>query len=76
MPTPLEYDGNFSQTRITNGTIQPIIDPNTGQQFPGNIIPANRINALGQKMPRLLPQANGVPILRSARSGPRTRWTT
>ena len=68
---PARYDGNFSQTRITNGTIQPIIDP--GQQFPGNIIPANRINALGQKMLRLLPQANGIPILRSARSGPRTR---
>jgi hypothetical protein len=60
MPTALEYNGDFSQTRITNGTIQPIIDPTTGLQFPGNIIPANRINALGQKMLRLLPQANGI----------------
>ena len=30
------------------------------QQFPGNIIPADRINPLGQKMLRLLPQANGI----------------
>ena len=32
--------GISRQTRITNGTIQPIIDPLTGQQFPGNRIPA------------------------------------
>ena len=31
MPTALEKAGNFSQTRITNGTIQPIIDPTTGR---------------------------------------------
>ena len=30
MPTALEKIGDFSQTRITNGTIQPIIDPLTG----------------------------------------------
>ena len=60
MPTALEYNGDFSQTRVTAGTIQPIIDPITLQQFPGNIIPADRINPLGQKMLRLLPQANGI----------------
>ena len=60
MPTALEYNGDFSQTRVTAGTIQPIIDPTTGVQFPGNIIPANRINPLGQRMLRLLPQANGI----------------
>jgi Carboxypeptidase regulatory-like domain/TonB-dependent Receptor Plug Domain len=60
MPTALEKMGDFSQTRITNGTIQPIIDPRTGLPFPGNVIPANRISPLGQKMLNLLPTANGV----------------
>ena len=60
MPTALEKMGDFSQTRITNGTIQPIIDPLTGLPFPGNVIPASRINLLGQKMLNLLPTANGV----------------
>jgi outer membrane receptor protein involved in Fe transport len=60
LPTALERAGDFSQTRITNGTIQQIIDPETGQAFPGNIIPANRINPLGAAMLNLLPQPNGV----------------
>ena len=60
MPTALEKMGDFSQTRITNGTIQPIIDPFTGLPFPGNMIPANRISVLGQKMLNLLPTANGI----------------
>jgi hypothetical protein len=70
MPTGLEYNGDFSQTRITNGTIQPIIDPLTGAQFPGNRIPAagtpgcgvqfSCIDPLGQRMLRILPEANGI----------------
>jgi hypothetical protein len=55
MPTALEKMGDFSQTRITNGTIQPIIDPLTGLPFPGNVIPGNRISLLGQKMLNLNP---------------------
>src|SRR5205807_7134344 len=60
MPTALEKGGDFSQTRITSGAIQPIIDPLTGLQFAGNVIPANRISPLGQKMLALLPTANGI----------------
>ena len=60
MPTALEKAGDFSQTRITNGTIQPIIDPNTLAPFPGNVIPANRINSLGQRMLNQLSTANGI----------------
>src|SRR2546427_1408174 len=60
LPTALKRLGDFSQTRITNGTIQPIIDPRTGLPFPGNIIPADRISPLGQKMMGLLPTPNGV----------------
>jgi Carboxypeptidase regulatory-like domain/TonB-dependent Receptor Plug Domain len=65
MPTALEKAGDFSQTRVTAGTIQPILDPlnvvnGVAQPFPGNVIPANRISALGQKMLNILPTANGV----------------
>jgi Carboxypeptidase regulatory-like domain len=59
LPTDQERRGDFSQTRQTNGQILPIIDPRTGQQFPGNIIPADRINSTGQKLLNLLPMPNG-----------------
>ena len=62
-PTALERQGNFSQTRLTTaganyGTVQPIIDYLTGQPFPGNIIPQNRINATGQALLNLLQMPN------------------
>jgi hypothetical protein len=60
LPTERERLGDFSETRVTNGTIQPIIDPQTGQQFPGNVIPANRINPIGQKLLALLPKPNNI----------------
>ena len=70
LPTELERQGDFSQTRITNGTIQPILDPLTGRQFAGNVIPAagtpgcgvqfSCISSLGQRMLNLLPQPNGT----------------
>jgi hypothetical protein len=60
LPTAAERGGDFSQTRITNGSVQPIVDPLTGQPFPGNIIPQNRIHPMGQRMLNLLPPPNGV----------------
>ncbi|MPZ20795.1 MAG: hypothetical protein GEV06_23230 [Luteitalea sp.] len=60
LPTAAELAGDFSQTRITNGSIQPIVDPLTGRPFPGNIIPPNRIHPMGQKMLSLLPVPNGI----------------
>jgi hypothetical protein len=60
LPTALERNGDFSQTRLPNGDIQPITDPLTGQPFPGNIIPASRINQMGQQMLNLLPMPNGI----------------
>ena len=71
LPTALERAGDFSQTRITNGTIQPIIDPQTGQQFPNNVIPADRISPLGQTMLNLLPMPNGILNL-----APGQQWTS
>jgi Carboxypeptidase regulatory-like domain/TonB-dependent Receptor Plug Domain len=59
LPTELERRGDFSQTRQSNGSILPIIDPRTGQPFPGNIIPQDRINTMGQRLLNLLPMPNG-----------------
>ncbi len=77
LPTALERAGDFSQTRQSNsnpainGTLQPIIDPRTGVQFPGNVIPADRINVLGQKMLNLLPAPNGILNLQAGEE-----WTS
>jgi outer membrane receptor protein involved in Fe transport len=55
--TPQQRQGNFS------GTPTPIIDPTNGVQFPGNIIPADRlnpvsVNIINRYMP--LPNTSGV----------------
>jgi hypothetical protein len=52
VPTALEVGGNFSQTRDGNGAAITIRDPLTGQPFPGNVIPANRLTASGQALLR------------------------
>ncbi len=56
LPTALEKQGNFSQSSVT------IYDPLSSQvstqprtPFPGNIIPANRINPIGQNLINVLP---------------------
>lgn len=53
VPTPQEIQGNFSDLGTT------IRDPLTGQPFPGNIIPANRINAIGAAVASYYPAPNG-----------------
>jgi hypothetical protein len=54
VPTSLERRGDFSQTR--SGTTPVIIyDPLTHQPFPGNIIPANRINPVAAKILSYVP---------------------
>jgi hypothetical protein len=62
-PTDLERMGDFSQTYRTTssnyGTVQPIIDPETDKPFPGNIIPPDRINPIGQAMLNLMQKPNG-----------------
>ncbi len=74
-PTALERQGDFSQTFFGNangpgqGTLVSIINPDTGQPFPGNKIPLScagipgcvngYIHPLGQKMLNLLPMPNG-----------------
>lgn len=58
MPTNLERAGDFSQTLDVGGKLVPIIDPLTHQQFPGNMIPPNRISAAGQHLFNIFPQPN------------------
>lgn len=55
MPTAAERKGDFSQTVTTTGKLIPILDPTTGAQFPGNIIPATRISPQGYSMLNLFP---------------------
>ncbi|MGE0102542.1 MAG: carboxypeptidase regulatory-like domain-containing protein [Blastocatellales bacterium] len=52
VPTAAEIAGDFSQTRSGNGTDITIYDPLTGQPFPGDVIPANRIDPNGQAILR------------------------
>jgi hypothetical protein len=54
VPTTAERNGDFSGLR-RNGALVVIRDPLTGLPFPGNIIPANRINPVGQKIMGYMP---------------------
>ena len=58
VPTALERIGNFSQSRNSNGAIPVVVDPVTGVQFPGNIIPTNRINSSTQNLLNYFPLPN------------------
>jgi hypothetical protein len=60
MPTDLERKGDFSKTVTTTGALIPVIDPLTGRQFPGNVIPPDRISATGLAMMNLFPLPNTV----------------
>src|SRR5262249_9951048 len=58
MPTALERQGNFSQTVDNTGKPVVVLDPTTGRQFPGNIIPPERINRSGQAQLNYFPLPN------------------
>src|SRR4051794_36284029 len=60
MPTALERTGDFSQTLTTTGALIPVKDPTTGQAFPGNRIPSNRLDRTGLAMMNLFPLPNTV----------------
>ena len=68
MPTAAERAGDFSQTLITNGTIQPIIDPQTLLAFPGNIIPArpHQSTGPGHAQPAAAAEWHPEPAIRAA----------
>jgi hypothetical protein len=58
VPTAAERNGDFSQS--VDGAGRPIVirDPLTGQAFPGNVIPANRIYAPGRTVLGIMPLPN------------------
>jgi len=60
VPTGLERNGDFSQTLDLNGKLIPITDPTTHAPFPGNLVPASRINGSGQALLNIFPQPNFV----------------
>ncbi len=55
MPSALERQGDFSDTRTTTGALIPVFDPTTQAPFPNNRIPADRISPAGQAMLNLFP---------------------
>lgn len=60
-PSALERTGDFSRTVDTNGRVIPIQDPLNGKvQFPGNVIPASRIDKAGQGLLSVFPLPNFV----------------
>ena len=68
VPTALQLIGNFSDIgTVTNGVCtagrciyDPLSNPNARTPFAGNIIPANRINNVGQALLNAYPKANGT----------------
>ena len=69
VPTALERAGNFSATRATPTQLITIFDPDTTRpnpngggsirdSFPGNIIPANRFDAVARNVTGYFPTAN------------------
>ena len=58
MPTALERAGDFSQSIDQNGALIAVRDTTAGAPFPGNRIPANRLDANGQALLNFFPQPN------------------
>jgi len=77
VPTPLERGGDFSRTVTTNGQLIRIYDPYTtvpnpeqpGQftrdAFPGNVIPASRIDPIARKILDFYPAANRDAVVQN-----------
>jgi len=70
VPSVAQRNGDFSQTFNSAGQLNPIYDPATGQlvngnfvraPFPGNKIPADRLDPVGQKIANAYPTPNLTP---------------
>ncbi len=57
-PTELERKGDFSQSVDLNSKLIVITDPTTGQAFPGNVIPVNRVDPNGKALMSVFPLPN------------------
>ena len=58
VPTALERTGDFSQSFDQSGALIPIIDPRTKVAFPGNVIPASRVDPNMKALLNVLPLPN------------------
>jgi hypothetical protein len=58
VPTALERNGDFSQSLDVSNRLYVIKDPQSGQPFPGNVIPSNRLDPNGQALLKVFPQPN------------------
>src|SRR3984893_1832775 len=58
VPTALERIGDFSKSVSSSGSPIVVIDPLTGSQFPGNLIPSTRFNKSGQSLLNFFPLPN------------------
>jgi hypothetical protein len=61
VPTAAERAGNFNGPAIAGCTLPTPVDPETGEAFPGNQIPANRLSVPGQTFLTLYPLPNTTP---------------
>jgi len=67
VPTELERAGDFSQSLDLNGKLISVKDPITGLAFPGNKVPASRIDRSGQALLKVFPLPNFLDTTISAR---------
>lgn len=58
VPTALERQGNFTQSYKNATTLYAVKDPTNGAAFPGNIIPASRIDPNSSKLLSVFPLPN------------------
>jgi hypothetical protein len=68
VPTAEERAGDFSATST------PIVDPFTKAPFPGNRIPASRIDPVGKGLVELYPVANNADPARNFVNAPLRKW--
>lgn len=60
VPTTLERQGNFSQSYKNATSLYAVKDPTTGSAFPGNVIPASRIDPNSSKLLSVFPLPNAT----------------
>ncbi len=58
VPTELERAGDFSQSLDLNSRLIVVRDPVSGQAFPGNRLPASRVDVNGQALLKFFPAPN------------------
>ena len=62
VPTALERGGDFSQSVTPSGALISVRDPQTNAPFPGNRIPASRLDPRGQAFLNLYPMPNTTGV--------------